>query len=328
MTPEIRGILERCFGYARGAAKRLGPPTDTELAAAAAAGYPTDELEVLRHDDVIARLHAVRDRLAASDIAAAFIAGVGGSAPRGLQPLISYAFARTVPAHAATGSKHEHCETCSIRKEADIDRTEELLRCHLGFLWNELPTDWVLDLEELAQIGPPKPTDRDRENFRALLSAIADASADCTPGELEKELARRKVLPHSRDKYQRYGILEALAEVGVLPNAFVAPRWDAFTPNEQLFAASRKVRGSSRSDIVLPFGGWRGSLGVDWRRAEELFGVGKRATAPSKGKSTTRASTSKAMPATKARSATKATPATKARSASKATPRTGRTSRR
>lgn len=284
VTPEIRTILERFFKYARGATKRLGPPTEDELAAAATAGYPTDELEVLRHDDVITRLHAVRDQLASSDITAAFIAGVGGSSPRGLQPLISYAFARTIPVHAAVGTKHAHCEVCSLHKEADIDRTEELLRCHLGFLWNELPTDWVLDLEELAAIGPPRPTAADHATFASLLAAIAEAPADCTPGELEKELSRRKVLPHTRDKYQRYGILEALAEVGVLPNPYVASRWDTFTPNKERFAASAKVRGSPRSDIVLPFGGWRGTLGVDWRRAKDLFGVGRPSATNTKGR--------------------------------------------
>jgi len=277
VTPEIRSILERAFGYARGADKRRGEPSDAERHAAAAAGYPIDEQERLTHDENIARLHAVRDRLAAGEITAAFVAGVGGSAPRGLQPLISYAFARHLPVHLATGTQ-SFCEVCSIERDAEVVRSKELLRCHLGFLWNEGPTDWVLDLEELADLGPPRPTDADRATFAALLAAIAEAPADCTPGQLEKELARRKVLPHSRDKYQRYGMLEALGEVGVLPNPLVTPRWDRFTPNAERHAASAKLRGSPRSDIVLPFGGWRGALGVDWKRTEELFGTRRSAT--------------------------------------------------
>lgn len=272
MTPEIRGILERELGYARGAAKRLGKPTEVERAAAAAAGYPTGQRERYTHDEAIRRLHRARDRFTPADVTGAFMAGVGGSAPRGLQPLISYAFARHVPAHAAAGTR-DVCETCSIEKEAEVDRTEALLRYHLGFLWNELPTGWVLDLEELAELGPPRPTDADRATFAALLDAIAEAPDDCTPGRLEKELARRKILPRSRDKYQRYGILEALGEVGVLPNPLVAPWWDRFEPSSQRILASSKLRGSPRSDIVLPFGAWRGALGVDWARAGELFGV-------------------------------------------------------
>lgn len=281
MNAAIRSILARAYGYARGADKRLGPPSEAERAAVAAAGYPIDTPVRYTHAEAITRLHAVRDRLSSDAIAEAFIAGVGGSAPRGLQPLISYAFARHVPAHPPAGTR-DTCEVCSLERTAEIDRSEELLRCHLGFLWNELPTDWVLDLEELVAIGPPRPTAADRATFRALLEAIAEAPADCTPGQLEKDLARRKALPHSRDKYQRYGILEALAEVGVLPNPLIAPRWDAFTPNVDRHAASAKVRGSPRSDIVLPLGAWRGALGVDWTRAAELFDVRRPRTRPSR----------------------------------------------
>lgn len=286
MTPAVLDILAREFGLARGAAKRQGKPTSEELTAAATAGYPTDVVEGWTHDMVVAHLHMVRERLAAETITGAFIAGVGGSSPRGLQPLISYAFARHLPAHAATGTRHL-CETCAILKAAKVDRTARLVRCHLGFLWNELPTEWVVDLEELAMIGPPQPTDADHATFRALLEAIAEAPVECTPGQLEKELARRKVLPHTRDKYQRYGILEALAEVGVLPNPLIPPSWDRFVPLDERLSASSHLKGNARSDIVLPFGAWRGALGVDWTRAEALFGV-RRGEAPPTGAGTSR----------------------------------------
>lgn len=36
-------------------------------------------------------------------------------------------------------------------------------------------------------------------------------------------------------------------------------------------AASKGVKGSSRSDLTLPLAGWRGKLGVDWGRARTLF---------------------------------------------------------
>lgn len=89
------------------------------------------------------------------------------------------------------------------------------------------------------------------------------------PGGLQKELA--KVLPRT-DKYQRYGILAALAEVGVLPNPVLSPSLDRFVSNTERLEASRRVRGGPRSDIVLPLAAWRGGDGVDRARVSELFG--------------------------------------------------------
>jgi hypothetical protein len=71
------------------------------------------------------------------------------------------------------------------------------------------------------------------------------------------------------DKYRRYG----LGEAGVLPNPCVPARWSEPVSAEEWSAAHRRLRGSARSDIVLPFGGWRGALGVAWPTAATIFGA-------------------------------------------------------
>jgi hypothetical protein len=73
------------------------------------------------------------------------------------------------------------------------------------------------------------------------------------------------------DKYKRYGILQALAECGILPNKLIKPKYEEFTSVKDLWAASKSLSTSSRSDIVLPLGGWKGAYGVDMKRYQEIF---------------------------------------------------------
>ncbi|MCC7541626.1 MAG: hypothetical protein IT379_35740 [Deltaproteobacteria bacterium] len=275
MTPETRDVLSRYYGYAKGALKRLGDPKPAELKAAAAEGYKPGRLEKPKHDELVRRMREACARLDERTILSAFVAGVGGSWLRGRQPLVSYAFARHLEEHTADPTPgYDHCRTCGIPVKAEIEVADTIVRWHLGSVWNEGHEEYALDLEEMLTLEPPAPTAADRAVLHAVLRAAAESPPACTPGELEKELARRKLIPDG-SKYGRYGILEALAEVGVLPNPLVAPSWDRFVTQAERWDASKKSKGSARSDIVLPFGAWRGALGVDWKRAKKLFGIGR-----------------------------------------------------
>lgn len=274
MSPETRAILERHYGYAKGALKRLGKPTVAERALVAREGYKIGAKVAFDHDASVRRLRKAATGLREKDVLAAFIAGIGGSAPIGRQALVSYAHARHLAPHAFDPTPgYTTCRTCGFDKKSSVETTEEALRAHLGFVWNESPARYFVALEELA-MAPPQPTKADRAVLRAALGLAAAMSADTTPGELEKELARKKLIPET-DKYARYGILEALAMVGVLPNPLLAPEWDRLVTQTELWEASKRAKGGPRSDVILPFGGWRGKEGVDWARAKALFGVSK-----------------------------------------------------
>ncbi|XXF76069.1 hypothetical protein P2318_23820 [Myxococcaceae bacterium GXIMD 01537] len=273
MTPEIRDILIRAYGYAKGPLKRKGAPTDAELALAAKAGFPFEECVELEHDAVVHRLLAAAGRIPEQAVLSAFVAGLGGSWPRGRQPLISFSFARHLAPHAYTPTPgYEHCRHCGLPGRAELDFTEEVLRWHVGAVWNEVPESYLPDLEEFAALTPPAPSDEDRAVLTRVLALAAAASPDCTPGQFERELQRAKHIPGS-DKYARHGLLSALAEVGVLPNPLLPPTWDRFVTQEEVWEASKRVKGSPRSDIVMPLAAWRGSHGVDRERAKRLFGV-------------------------------------------------------
>jgi hypothetical protein len=272
MTPEIQQILARHYGYAKGAASKLGPLSRAERSLVAEAGYPVDKKVSLEHDDVIKRLEACVGKLEPEAVLDAFVAGVGGSNPRGRQSVISYAYARHLPRHASTATAQLVCDVCGLPRREKIDPTKEVLGFYMGSVWNEMPIRYVVDLEELARGPLPRSTADDRHSLQRLLEVAASATPKITPSELEKTIAKQRVIDE-KDKYGRYGILEALGELGVLPNPLVPPTWDQFVTTMQRREANAKLKVSHRSDIVLPFGAWRGELGVDWERARALFGL-------------------------------------------------------
>ena len=266
-------LLMRCYGYAfnrSGNVKRVS--TDVardDIADAKRLGWRPKQISKVPARAVLERSIAAMRSLDVDAVAQAFVAGVGGSAPRGRQTLISYAWALHLPA-AIEAAKPE-LPDCGLRDPAEIDFAEQSMRLAWGVVWNELPQHYLSDLEAAAQEGLPAPTGDDWSRFPALIETVSSQPAAMTPGLLEKDIAKQKIIPRS-DKYSRYGILQALAECGVMPNPHVTPSLDRHVPRAELHRASTNVKGSPRSDIVLPLAGWRGGLGIDRFRLTELFG--------------------------------------------------------
>lgn len=261
-------LLMRVYGYrfTRTGAVAGAPSSDdpADLAAARAAGWPVRQVERWTAPEIVKRASAAAAALDERAVLAAFVAGLG-SAPRGRQPVISYAWAR----HLGSAPRGEDgVPDCGLPATCEVDVTERLLRLVLGWAWNELPHHYLPDLESAAAEGLPEPTDDDRARLRGLLDLVRSAPDGTRPSELEKLVARAKLLPGT-DKYQRYGVLIGLAEFGVLPSPALPPMWDRFVPTAERHAAA--VRGAPRSDITLPFAGWRG--GLDEQRAARLLAV-------------------------------------------------------
>ncbi|MER5499914.1 hypothetical protein ABT096_22300 [Streptomyces sp. NPDC002561] len=260
--------LMRCYGYRftrTGTVKGAEPSGDpSDAAAARRAGWPVREPERWSASEIVERAAAAAAALHEDAVLAAFVAGLG-SAPRGRQTVISHGWARFLGTAPRDG---DGVPDCGLGPEAEVDVTEQLLRLALGWAWNEIPEHYLPDLEAAVAQGLPRPQEEDRERLLALLDVIRSVPAGTRPGELEKAVARARIVPGT-DKYQRYGILIGLAETGVLPCPVLPPMWDRFVPIAERHAASRTLRGAPRSDITLPLAGWRG--GLDERRAARLL---------------------------------------------------------
>ena len=61
-----------------------------------------------------------------------------------------------------------------------------------------------------------------------------------------------------------------LAELGVMPNDYIKPLYDGFTPFQEGNEIS--LKGNLRSDVILPLAGWRGDCPINEERLRELFG--------------------------------------------------------
>jgi hypothetical protein len=265
-----RDVLMRCYGYrfTRAGTVKGTDPSDApaDLAAAHGAGWPVREPERWSAGEIVERAVEAAAALDEDAVLAALVAGLG-SAPRGRQTIISYGWARFLRSAARHAGG---VPDCGLDPAADVDVTEALLRLTLGWSWNEIPAGYLPDLEAAASEGMPEPDAEDRVRLRALLDLIRSSPAGITPSELEKQLARAKLVPGT-DKYQRYGILIGLSEFGILPSPVLPPMWDRFIPTAVRHAAYRSLRGAPRSDITVPLAGWRG--GVDEHRAARLLAV-------------------------------------------------------
>jgi len=235
-------------------------------------GLKPNNFEAFDHDDALDRLLKLRDneKLTLDFAAALFVKGITGELPRARQPLMSYLFVKHLSGHAFAGK--DNCEICGLPKAETTDRTHALYTYYLGHSWNEQPLHFLIELEEALTFEKPEITKTDSEKLTGLLTFIAEADEKETPGKLEKRLAANKILPQT-DKYKRYGILQTLAECGILPNSFVKPKYEAFTSQKELWKASESLTTSHRSDIILPLGGWKGKNRVDFKRYAEIFGV-------------------------------------------------------
>lgn len=258
----------RCCGYRFTRAgtvngtERSSDPAD--VSAARRAGWPVREPEQWGASEIVERAVTAASALHEEAVLGAFVAGLG-SAPRGRQTVISYGWARFLD----TAPRDEDgVPDCGLSPVSEVDVTEGLLRLALGWAWNEMPEHYLPDLEAAAIQGLPRPEEEDRERMRALLDLIRSMPAGTRPSELEKEIARAKIVPGT-DKYQRYGILIGLAETGVLPSTSLSPMWDRFIPTAERHAAYRTLRGAPRSDVTVPLSGWRG--GLDEQRASRLL---------------------------------------------------------
>ncbi|MEP2669679.1 MAG: hypothetical protein ABJH04_11820 [Cyclobacteriaceae bacterium] len=233
-------------------------------------GFLPNEFETFEHDAALIRLLEFKKhpKLTLDFAKAMFLKGITGEFPRGRQTLMSFIYVKNLRKHEFEGK--ETCEICGLPKKETIDKTNDLYGYYLGSSWNEIPIHHLIELDEIVKFDKPKVTKEDLNKLIGLLDSIAEADPKETPGNLEKRLAKNKMLPKT-DKYQRYGILMTLAECGILPNDFILPTYDKFSTRKEVWKAIENLTISHRSDIVLPLGGWKGKNGVDYNRYREIF---------------------------------------------------------
>jgi hypothetical protein len=227
-------------------------------------------METIGHDEAINRFFSLKNnnKLTEDFAVAMFYKGISGEYIRGRQTLMSYIYLKHLPEHKFTGGKN--CDICGLPKTETIDKTDILSTYCSGHSWNELPLHYLIELEDIINMEKPIVTELDKKLLDDLLRIIEMAEKDETPGKLEKRISGNKILKNT-DKYKRYGILQTLAECGILPNKLIIPRYDKFMSFKEILEAEKKLKGSIRSDIILPLAGWKGEYGINKDKYKIIF---------------------------------------------------------
>ncbi|MFD0941639.1 hypothetical protein [Pedobacter boryungensis] len=234
-------------------------------------GLIPNRFETFEHDNALERLLTFQydSKVTLDYVASLFLKGLTGELLRGRQPLMSFTYIKNLKPHAFTGDTH--CVICGLPKKQTIDKTYQLYTYYRGESTNQDPINFLIDLEEIRKFDTVQRNQADNQKAAELLEVILASENSDVPWELEKRIAKNSVIPDA-DRDKRYGILQTLAECGILENDFIQSKYDEFTTQMDISHALKNVRTSHRSNIPLPYGAWRGTNGINFNRFHEIFG--------------------------------------------------------
>ena len=259
---------------------KTGTLTPAEQELLHASGWVPNELQYIRHDEIIDKLIVLQTNplLSWSSVGSAFIAGVGGSYPRGISSLASYHSMIHARAHAYEEAERVlACRVCAFSHSDEGWDNLSYIRyaMHLGNNYSGSSFGAYVDMTEFVKLleqGPIQPTEKDKQSFSDLLHSLDRAEAAETPGKYEKRLTSEKIIKGHAGI--RRGMLKALAMVGVIPNRILELAPDRWTDMESIINTEFSLDNTKgRSDMEMPWAGWQGSKGVDWGKARAIFGT-------------------------------------------------------
>ncbi|NUU79537.1 hypothetical protein [Paenibacillus xylanilyticus] len=242
-------------------------------------GWIPNDLELIRHDEIIHKLINLQQNkhLSWSAVTHAFVAGVGGSFPRGITTLGSYHMMIHMQKHSyEQAERFLSCKFCGFSHSDESWKNLSSIRhaLHQGYDYSGTSVGAYTDLTELASLfeqGTVTPSDEDVHTFNQLLRSLDQAENEETPGKYEKRLTAEKLVKGHAGI--RRSILQSLSRVGVLPNQVLSLSANHWTNIEELQNAELLLSNTKgRSDMEMPWAGWQGKLGVNWDKARQLFG--------------------------------------------------------
>ncbi|WP_336431318.1 hypothetical protein [Providencia sp. wls1914] len=227
------------------------------------------------HQDIMNKLHSLKHEsaLTRQRCLDAFVAGVGGSYLRGRSVLGAYHQLNTLPEHEYIEKpQYACCWICSsYNKHICINDSYFQYCLYYGNSYTGNPSYAYLNLRHLLNVDAVKPTDEDKKVFNQLLDLLRNAPEDETPGKFEKRLSEAKLI--KGDKYTLRGILHSLALIGVISNTFISLSLDSWHDFGDITSAENQLNNTKgRSDMEMPWAGWKGNLKVDEAKIADYFG--------------------------------------------------------
>lgn len=233
-----------------------------------------NQIEFMEHDEINRKLIAMQQNkhLTRSSVAGLFIAGVGGSFPRGVSALMSYYLMIHMKEHAyQQAERFVTCRICGFYQVGweNISRVKYVM--HLGHTYGSTNIGAYIDLNELTELEHAVPMQEDVAAFKSLLNSLDQAADDETPGQYEKRLSAEKLIRGNAGI--RRGILQSLATAGIVPNRVLPLSLDRWVNKEEILEGELTLSNTKgRSDMEMPWAGWQGQLRVDWDKVNQVFG--------------------------------------------------------
>lgn len=228
------------------------------------------------HDDVMQKLQSLKNaaELTEERIIGTFIAGVGGSYLRGRSVLSAWSKLKSLHSHSYVEQPaYRCCWVCADYDKPNYENDAYFQYClAVGNAYSSTPTHAYLNLAYLVKQPIEQPTEDDKQTFMALINLLREAPSDETPGQFEKRLMATKII--KGDVHTKRGLLDALARVGVIPNQFIALNDSEWTDFGDIVSCENQLKNTKgRSDMEMPWAGWKGHLKVNEERLQQLFGA-------------------------------------------------------
>jgi hypothetical protein len=238
-----------------------------------------------KHDSTISQLLQLGQR---SDIKARvtelFISALATGQRRAITPIVAFYSSKNLCEHEWQPFVYDQkkryyspdevpCAICGLVKEENTDRETIIAdlisgRCNLATSY-----DHLIDLNDIDNIHLEFESAHSK-TLHQLLTHIECAPSGEVPSDLEKRIAKSKILPKS-NLASRLWTLRILSELGVMHNR-IYPGYSgalssySFT-KRAVWEQEMHDKSPSRSDPVWPLSIWRGGDGVNWKIARMVF---------------------------------------------------------
>jgi hypothetical protein len=238
------------------------------------AGYMFDPV-VVSHDDIVARLLSIRNRVSLEQVTDAFLASLSTRRLELRSALASFSFAAHFPGHRlaehARGpipSGRLHCRLCglyghSVAEQQDLN-VLSFERWKWGGVRHENPLYCWFDLTQFEKVSFAAPTQEDYSILARVVEIASGLTPKAKPNELEKRIS--KVIKSNGS--ERRVLIEILGYCGVLKPAGRCGFLQAFTSDEH---RDQDRSPDHKNDWNYPVIWWQGADGVNRDALNRVF---------------------------------------------------------
>lgn len=245
-------------------------------------GFEINKIQHYQHDNVVEKLKKIATENDFEEIAFnLFMRAIGSGFHRGLQTVVSYLYAISIPEHKFEPFHDEHfrnpCKICGLPKENWENDGKNLHDLYLGYCRIGGYTEMLLDLQEVLTFENIKATKNDIEVFKRLIVTIDKATENETPTDLLNRISKEKILPNSNNT-SRTWLIRILAELGIMKNKIIDnySLLNGFVPHYQILEWEEQLHNEApnhRTEVNFPISAWRGKLGINHLIVEQILAI-------------------------------------------------------